>query len=86
MLILDFNENIIDKELDNIVNIFSKEFDNPITIKDKGITTLVENPQKALEKTLALSQKHGFLTTNISIKEPSLEDIFLLITGHKVRE
>jgi ABC-2 type transport system ATP-binding protein len=52
----------------------------------QSLTTLVEDPVKSIQTTIATLDKLKIEALNISVKEPTLEDIFLILTGRAVRE
>lgn len=64
---------------------FESEFESPALNKET-LTMLVKDPAKSLNKALNIIDKYNLQILNINLKESSLEDIFLLITGRGVRE
>lgn len=70
---------------DKLLKMFSKDFKNPNLIKET-INILVQDPSGSLNKALKIIEQNSLSILNINLKEPSLEDIFLLITGRGVRE
>jgi len=68
-----------------VLNLFQKTFPKVSLAKDKlniSITEVGQNINKALE----LIESNNLKVLNLNIKQPSLEDIFLLLTGKDVRE
>ena len=70
---------------EKILSLFADEFDSPALIKET-INILVGDPARSLSKALKIIEHNSLEILNINLKEPALEDIFLLITGREVRE
>ncbi|MEI6729034.1 MAG: ABC transporter ATP-binding protein [bacterium] len=74
-----------EKNLEQILAIFQDNFTDPKLTKET-ISVLVQNPADSLGKAMQIIQSQNLEILNINIKEPTLEDIFLIITGKEVRE
>lgn len=74
-----------EKSFGQILAIFQDKFTDPKLTKET-ISVLVQNPSDSLEKAIQIIQSQDLQILNINIKEPTLEDIFLIITGKEVRE
>lgn len=74
-----------DTAIDSTVAIFQKDFDN-VTLNKDTINIGVSDVGSNLNQALDIIKSKSIQILNINIKEPSLEDIFLLITGKSVRE
>jgi ABC-2 type transport system ATP-binding protein len=68
-----------------LLSLFEKDFENPKLSKET-INILVTDPSQSLNKALEIVSSNGLDMLNINIKESTLEDIFLLLTGKEVRE
>jgi ABC-2 type transport system ATP-binding protein len=71
--------------LDKISSVLLKEFPQGKFVKNTFIC-LANDLLGTLTKATKLIEEKGITIHNISVKEPSLEDIFLLITGRDLRE
>lgn len=70
---------------DSMLAMFEKDFETPAIAKET-ITMLTDNPGKGIQKALKIVENNNLEILTINIKESTLEDIFLLITGKDVRE
>lgn len=78
----------INEEIGNLnkyLKIMQKDFPE-LQIRKEKLITLVEDTKQSLIKAMNAVQKENIPVINLSVKEPSLEDIFLLLTGKDVRE
>jgi ABC-2 type transport system ATP-binding protein len=82
ILQVDFDS---DQELTKAQSILEKEF-GEVTIARGSLTTLVSDAAQSLNLAVKLLEKHDIPPLNIHLKQSSLEDIFLLLTGKSVRE
>lgn len=57
-----------------------------VQTKKQSITALAADPVKAIQASLDALNQFKLKAINVSIKEPSLEDIFLILTGKEIRE
>ncbi len=81
-----FMEIDLDEEaLAKVKNLLINEFPQGKIIRNTFVC-LAEDLVQTLARATAIIDKQGLPIHNISVKEPSLEDIFLLITGRGVRE
>jgi ABC-2 type transport system ATP-binding protein len=76
----DFSNNQLRNK---IIKLLEKEFKKVVTQK-QTLTITPNDPIESLRKTIKIIKDNNAQTLNISLKEPTLEDIFLLITGKKV--
>ncbi len=49
-------------------------------------TLHVQDPQPALKRLMALAAKDGFYPKDLRVRGPSLEDVFIKLTGRRIRE
>jgi len=68
-----------------VLKMFVGSFESPKMVKET-VTMLVSDQAKSLTTALEIVKQNQLDILNINIKEPSLEDIFLLLTGKEVRE
>lgn len=54
--------------------------------KKQKILVMAQNGSQVLPRLLAVFEGHGALMTSISIRSPSLEDVFIYLTGRKLDE
>ncbi len=73
------------KDLEKYKKKFAKEFDNP-TLHKQTISILVDNISTNLNKAIKIIESNNIPIYNLNVKEPTLEDIFILLTGKEVRE
>jgi ABC-2 type transport system ATP-binding protein len=73
------------EDIDKISNIFKPQFEK-FTILKETINIPVNDVSKNLKKAIEIIEKNSFKVLSINIKQPSLEDIFLILTGKSVRE
>lgn len=67
-----------------ISNKIKKQF-KKVIIHDKKVTIPTQAPEKDFPSILEIINLESIKFDDISIKEPSLEDIFLLLTGKEIR-
>ncbi len=54
---------------------------------EDGMHTLTTNdPKHTLDQLFGAARTHGFSVDELSLKRPSLEDVFLALTGHALRD
>ena len=70
---------------EQLITYFETEFEAPALHKDT-VNVLVKNPAKSLQGALRVIERENLPVLNVNVKESSLEDIFLLLTGRGVRE
>jgi hypothetical protein len=51
-----------------------------------GTTIEIEGPDLVIPRVIVAVVNHGIIPDNLRIKRPSLEDVFLNITGHGIEE
>lgn len=57
------------------------------TVKHDGfIDVRVEKGEEKIPKILTLMEKHGIVVESVSLRKPSLDDVFLHYTGRMIRE
>jgi ABC-2 type transport system ATP-binding protein len=57
---------------------------NSVEVKDKRVIISAKNGSKVLPEIVAVFEKFSILMTSISIRSPSLEDVFIHLTGKKL--
>ncbi|MFW5702373.1 MAG: ABC transporter ATP-binding protein [Candidatus Dojkabacteria bacterium] len=57
-----------------------------LTKSKSSLTTIVKDPVGSIQTAIAVLEESDAEALNISVKEPTLEDIFLLLTGKEIRE
>jgi len=70
---------------ETLLSLFKKDFAE-VKLSKNALVSLVEKPQQALQKALDISEKNNLELLDVTIKQSSLEDVFLLITGRDIRE
>ncbi len=55
-------------------------------ISDRKVKIIVENASKALPEIFELCHKYGIQIEEISYKKPTLNDVFIYLTGRELRE
>ncbi len=84
--ILQIHLNSTDKiYLEKSRKIFKNLFSNA-TLNKQTVSILIQDISKSLNQAIDLVKKENLKIFNINVKEPTLEDIFLLLTGKEVRE
>lgn len=73
------------QSLNKAKEIFAKHFQNP-TLHKQTISILIQDISQNLSKAIDIVKQENMPIFNINVKEPTLEDIFLLLTGKEVRE
>jgi ABC-2 type transport system ATP-binding protein len=58
---------------------------NVVRVED-GYRALTKEPEKVLPKIVALGIKHEVGVTNVKVSSPTLEDVFIKLTGKTLRE
>jgi ABC-2 type transport system ATP-binding protein len=53
---------------------------------DEGLILSTSNGERLIPELFSLAQKHGVEIQSIRLKKSSLEDVFVLLTGRKIRE
>ena len=78
---------LIDIGVDD-VEVFLEEFKDysPEVLKNGTVRLRVLRGEKLLPKILEISQKRGLTISSISLREPTLEDVFIQYTGREIRE
>ena len=80
------SEQMNDLELrDKLMASFKEPFGDA-HIRKQSITSLVDNPVEAIQESVKILDNADVRALNITVKEPTLEDIFLIITGKAIRE
>ncbi|MFW5719838.1 MAG: ATP-binding cassette domain-containing protein [Candidatus Dojkabacteria bacterium] len=74
-----------DKEQEKILKSFKQHFPD-ISFSKSSLVTIVPDTEGSLSQALAIVREQHVEVLNVSVKEPTLEDIFLLLTGKEVRE
>ncbi|KXK27008.1 MAG: Daunorubicin/doxorubicin resistance ATP-binding protein DrrA [candidate division WS6 bacterium OLB20] len=64
----------------------TKQFHKELTRSDHTLTCLTEDPVQSIQFALNAIRQTDVQAVNVSVKEPTLEDIFLLLTGKEIRE
>jgi ABC-2 type transport system ATP-binding protein len=54
--------------------------------RDNAYTLTVQNPEDALPLLFPMVHQAGVHLTGLQLKQPTLEDVFLKLTGHRLRE
>jgi len=57
-----------------------------VTGHDSQVTLTVEMGERKVPEVIALSERHGIHITSVSLRKPSLEDVFLHLTGTSMRQ
>jgi ABC-2 type transport system ATP-binding protein len=57
-----------------------------VTGHDSQVTLTVEMGERKVPEVIALSERHGIHITSVSLRKPSLEDVFLHFTGTTMRQ
>jgi ABC-2 type transport system ATP-binding protein len=57
-----------------------------VTTANGYLTLTVEDVKPALTSLLSLAEQHNVVLDDIHVSRPNLEDVFLHLTGHKLRE
>lgn len=71
----------------NLINALEgAKFVKDIQQIDSSFQVVVENGEKNLPGVLSVLDKEGFEVETVSLKKPSLDDVFLSYTGHELRE
>ncbi|WP_394120444.1 ABC transporter ATP-binding protein [Planococcus donghaensis] len=78
-------------ELDRPYPEFFKELQSLDTIKqasetEKGIKLILPKGSRVLGKVFQASERHQVQIINVNVQTPSLEDVFLHLTGRKLRD
>jgi len=87
ILQIDFDPNVFADKLvmNKLTTSFNKEFEK-VNLSNHSITAFANDPVKAMQQAITILKANNVSALNISIKEPSLEDIFLILTGKDIRE
>jgi ABC-2 type transport system ATP-binding protein len=56
-----------------------------VTVHGNEVSFLTEDGVDTLEKVMKQAKKFDISVRDIALKQPTLEDIFLLLTGHEIR-
>lgn len=86
ILVVDLDESLDKKTMDALTQEFKQNFKHEIRRTNHTLATVADDPLKAMQTGIAALNKHNLNALNISVKEPTLEDIFLLLTGREIRE
>jgi ABC-2 type transport system ATP-binding protein len=81
----DEEETKKETEITQLVNELKQKY-KEVDHLENIINILTEEGTSALEEVLKLLSKNKLKANNIGLKEPSLEDIFLILTGKAIRE
>ncbi|WP_372867669.1 ATP-binding protein DrrA1-3 family domain-containing protein, partial [Planomicrobium okeanokoites] len=78
-------------ELDRPYPAFFKELQSIESIKqaietEKGIKLILPKGSRVLGKVFQASERHHVQIINVNVQTPSLEDVFLHLTGRKLRD
>ena len=57
-----------------------------VTGHDSQVTLTVDMGERKVPEVIALAESHGIHVTSVSLRKPSLEDVFLHFTGTTMRE
>jgi ABC-2 type transport system ATP-binding protein len=57
-----------------------------VTGHDSQVTLTVEMGERKVPEVIAFAERHGIHVTSVSLRKPSLEDVFLHFTGTTMRE
>ncbi len=75
----------VGEQSDQLLSELNKAFKDGKIVKGHFVC-LAQDPLESMQMALSVITKNSDGAHNISVKEPTLEDIFLLITGKEVRE
>jgi ABC-2 type transport system ATP-binding protein len=57
-----------------------------VNAHDHTVTLTVEFAEKRVPEVVSYAQEHGVKILSVSLRKPSLEDVFLQVTGRSIRE
>lgn len=86
ILQVDFEDEVSEQLLEKLRKILEKTFNKDTKKRNQTLSVLVDNPITSMQKAIKVFDDNNVNPLNISVKEPSLEDIFLLLTGKDIRE
>ncbi|MEM1312059.1 MAG: ABC transporter ATP-binding protein [Patescibacteria group bacterium] len=70
---------------EQVLSYFQREF-SQAQLTEGLISVSVSDLSTSFDKALSIVKKHNLNLLNLNIKQPTLEDIFLILTGRGVRE
>jgi ABC-2 type transport system ATP-binding protein len=85
------HENLVEIDIDGDVNKVLMPFLDPeliscITISGNRISLNNKNPMSSLENILKVVREHNLKVNSLQLRKKSLEDIFISLTGRRIRE
>jgi ABC-2 type transport system ATP-binding protein len=77
-----------DGDLDELANVLRTEIPNATTVEhsDNVVRMGVRQIQGVLPKVVDAAERHGFTVSDLSSTEPTLETVFINLTGKDLRE
>jgi ABC-2 type transport system ATP-binding protein len=77
-----------DGDLDQLAKVLREEIPNATTVEhsDKVVRMGVRQIQGVLPKVVDAAERHGFTVSDLSSTEPTLETVFINLTGKDLRE
>jgi ABC-2 type transport system ATP-binding protein len=63
-----------------------KPWISEVNLHDSNLTITVKDGEKRVPDLFALAQVSGIAITSVSLRKPSLEDVFIHLTGSSIRE
>lgn len=72
------------KEMREFVRWCEEEFEQ-VAVHEFEVSFLTQKGVDSLEKVMKRAKKYDLVVRDFTLKQPTLEDIFLLLTGHEIR-
>lgn len=72
------------KDMKEFVKWCEEEFEQ-VAVNEFEVSFLTQKGVDSLEKVMSKAKKYDLIVRDITLKQPTLEDIFLLLTGHEIR-
>lgn len=72
------------KEMREFVRWCEEEFEQ-VAVNEFEVSFLTQKGVDSLERVMKKAKKYDLIVRDITLKQPTLEDIFLLLTGHEIR-
>jgi len=86
LLIVDLEDSVSEEQLDKLEKAYKSAFKHEIRRTNHTLATIADDPVAAMQQGISLLKQQNLSALNIAVKEPTLEDIFLLLTGREIRE